>query len=198
MLVDGSKGLQNLSDIKDMIQAGFQWASQESALCEENMRGVRFNIVDAKVPPDPACRKGGQVIPAARRCILASFLSSEPRLVEPVYLVEIQCPDSVVGGVYSTLSPRRGHVFEEMPVLGTPLVNLKAYLPVNESFGFSGDLRGTTSGQAFPQCVFDHWQVMPGDPREVGNKAYDIVRDVRHRKGLNENIPVVDFYNDKL
>ncbi len=60
------------------------------------MRGVRFNIVDAKVPPDPACRKGGQVIPAARRCVLASFLSSEPRLVEPVYLVEVQVCQHII------------------------------------------------------------------------------------------------------
>merc|ERR1712071_399153 len=36
--------------------------------------------------------------------------------------------------------------------------------PVNESFGFTADLRSNTSGQAFPQCVFDHWQILPGNP----------------------------------
>ena len=29
--------------------------------------------------------------------------------------------------------------------------------------GFTADLRSNTGGQAFPQCVFDHWQVMQGE-----------------------------------
>ncbi len=37
--------------------------------------------------------------------------------------------------------------------------------------GFSGDLRQATSGHAFPQCVFDHWQILPGDPFEMKSKA---------------------------
>ena len=44
---------------------------------------------------------------------------------------------SAVGGIYRVLSQRRGLVFEEMPVSGTPMINVKAYLPVNESFGKS-------------------------------------------------------------
>ncbi|KAJ0599010.1 putative elongation factor EFG, domain V, EF-G domain III/V [Helianthus annuus] len=53
---------------------------------------------------------------------------------------------------------------------GTPLYNIKAYLPVVESFGFSGALRASTSGQAFPQCVFDHWDMMGSDPLEAGSQ----------------------------
>lgn len=33
------------------------------------------------------------------------------------------------------LNRRRGHVFEESQVVGTPMFVVKAYLPVNESFG---------------------------------------------------------------
>ena len=58
------------------------------------------------------------------------------------------------------LNQKRGHVFEEAQRPGTPIFNLKAYLPVVESFGFTGTLRAATSGQAFPQCVFDHWETM--------------------------------------
>ena len=39
---------------------------------------------------DPPHRGGGQVIPAARRAMYASILSAKPRLVEPIYLVEMQ------------------------------------------------------------------------------------------------------------
>merc|ERR1711931_294538 len=70
------------------------------------------------------------------------------------YLCEIQCPEAAVGGIYGVLNRRRGVVFEESQVAGTPMFVVKAHLPVNESFGFTADLRSNTGGQAFPQCVF--------------------------------------------
>ena len=70
------------------------------------------------------------------------------------------CCVQSLGGIYSVLNQKRGHVFEEAQRPGTPIFNLKAYLPVIESFGFTGTLRAATSGQAFPQCVFDHWETM--------------------------------------
>ena len=55
-----------------------------------------------------------------------------------------------------------------------------------------------TSGQAFPQCVFDHWQVLPGSPLDGQSKAAVVVRDIRRRKGLQESIPALDNFLDKL
>ena len=54
------------------------------------MRGVRLNVTEAMVHRDPACRKGGQVIPAARRAVLASVLTAKPQILEPVFDVNIQ------------------------------------------------------------------------------------------------------------
>jgi len=42
MLIDCTKAVQYLNEIKDSVVAGFQWASKEGVLCEEHMRGVRF------------------------------------------------------------------------------------------------------------------------------------------------------------
>ena len=47
----------------------------------------------------------------------------------------LQCPEAAVGGIYGVLNRRRGHVFDESQVVGTPMFVVKAYLPVNESFG---------------------------------------------------------------
>jgi len=55
-----------------------------------------------------------------------------------------------MGGIYNCLTTRRGIVIGEEPVAGTPLVIVKAYLPVAESFGFTQHLRQMTSGRAFP------------------------------------------------
>lgn len=51
------------------------------------------------------------------------------------FFLPIQCPEAVVGGIYGVLNRKRGHVFEESQVIGTPVFVVKAYLPVNESFG---------------------------------------------------------------
>jgi len=198
LLVDVSKGVQYLNEIKDSVVAGFQWATKESVLCEENMRGVRFNIHDVTLHADAIHRGGGQIIPTARRCLYACLLTAEPRLLEPVYLVEIQCPEQAVGGIYGVLNKRRGHVFEENQVSGTPMFIVKAYLPVNESFGFTADLRSNTGGQAFPQSVFDHWQIFPGDPMDGKSRPWQIVMDTRKRKGLKDVLPDLDSYYDKL
>ena len=80
----------------------------------------------------------------------------------PRFLVEIQCPENAIGGIYSCLNKRRGQVFSEEQRIGTPMFTVKAYLPVMESFGFNGELRSATGGQAFPQSVMDHWEVMNG------------------------------------
>ena len=198
MLVDVTKGVQYLNEIKDSVVAGFQWASKEGVLCEENMRSVRFDVHDVTLHTDAIHRGGGQIIPTARRALYACELTAEPRIMEPVYLVEIQCPNSAIGGIYGVLTKRRGHVFEEYTVTGTPMHVSKAYLPVMESFGFTADLRSSTGGQAFPQCVFDHWQILSGDPMDPTTKPSNVVAETRKRKGLKEGIPPLDNYLDKM
>jgi hypothetical protein len=49
LLVDVTKGVQYLNEIKDSCVASFQWATKEGVACEENMRGVRVNVLDVQV-----------------------------------------------------------------------------------------------------------------------------------------------------
>jgi elongation factor 2 len=198
ILTDTSKGVQYLNEIKDSVVAAFNWATKDGPLTEENVRGVRFNIHDVTLHADAIHRGGGQIIPCARRVLYAAMLTAGPCLMEPVFLVEIQCPEAAMGGIYGVLNRRRGHVFAEEQKVGTPIYMVKAYLPVMESFGFTADLRSNTSGQAFPQCVFDHWQALQGNPLEVNSKPNVLVLQIRKRKGLNEEIPPLDRYLDKL
>ena len=198
MVIDMTKGVQYLNEIKDSVVAALQWASKDGPLAEENMRGIAFEIEDVVLHADAIHRGGGQIIPTSRRVMYASELTAGPRLMEPVYLVEIQCPEQAIGGVYSVLNQKRGIVFEEQQRPGTPIYNIKAYLPVIESFGFTGTLRAATSGQAFPQCVFDHWEMMSADPQKEGSQSNVICLEARKRKGLKEIIPTSLDYEDKL
>ena len=133
-----------------------------------------------------------------RRVLYAACLTAQPRLYEPVYLVEIQAPEQALGGIYSTVTQKRGMVVEETQRPGTPIYNIKAYLPVMESFGFTGTLRAATGGQAFPQCVFDHWDMLGSDPLDPTTQAGKIICDIRKRKGLKDAIPPLGDYEDRL
>ncbi|KAK6921483.1 Elongation factor EFG, domain V-like [Dillenia turbinata] len=113
MVVDMCKGVQYLNEIKDSVVA----------------------VCDVVLHADAIHRGGGQIIPTARTVIYAAQLTAKPRLLEPVYLVEIQAPEQALGGIDGVLHQKRGHVFEELQRPGTPLYNIKAYLPVIESFG---------------------------------------------------------------
>ncbi|EKG14260.1 Translation elongation factor EFG/EF2 [Macrophomina phaseolina MS6] len=199
LLVDQTKAVQYLNEIKDSVVSGFQWATKEGPIAEEPMRSIRFNIMDVTLHADAIHRGGGQIIPTARRVLYAATLLAEPALLEPVFLVEIQVPENAMGGIYGVLTRRRGHVFEEAQRPGTPLFNVKAYLPVKESFGFNADLRSNTSGQAFPQSVFDHWQILPGgSPIDKTTLPGQVVEDMRKRKGLKPEVPGYENYYDKL
>ena len=65
-------------------------------MCDENLRAVRFNLYDVALHADAIHRGGGQIIPTARRVLYACMLTAEPRLMEPVYLVEIQVTDFIL------------------------------------------------------------------------------------------------------
>jgi elongation factor 2 len=197
VVVDKTQGVAYLLEIKEHVNSAWQWISKEGPLCEENMRGVRMNLMDVTLHTDSIHRGAGQIAPPMRRCSFAALMTGKPTLQEPVFLVEITCPQEAMSGVYSCMNLRRGCVFEENEREGTPLRQVKAYLPVAESFGFVAALRQQTSGQAFPQCVFDHWENMPGDAMVEG-KVQDLVLTNRKRKNLKVEMPKLADYLDKL
>lgn len=198
MFVDTTKGVNYLLEIKESVVGGFAWASQSGPLCEEQMRGCRFNLMDVVLHADAIHRGMGQIMPTSRRVCFASMLCAEPSILEPVYLCNISVPQEAMGNVYGVLTRRRGHVFNEEQRPGTPQMTLLAYLPVMESFGFTADLRSHTGGKAFPQCSFDHWEQMTGSPYDEGSKTKETVVAVRKRKGLADGVPELNKYLDKL
>merc|ERR1719221_1381272 len=101
--VDTTKGVNYLLEIKESVVGGFAWASQRGPLCEEQMRGCRFNLLDVVLHAD-----------------------------------------------------------------------------------------------AFPQCSFDHWELMSGDAYSAGSKCNETILAVRQRKGLSAEIPELSRYLDKL
>ncbi len=150
-----------------------------------------------KVHADAVHRNGAQISPASKRLFQGLQLAAYPTLLEPIFMCEISAPSHVLGGVYNTLSQRRGEIVEEVKLEGSPMHVVKAYLPVAESFGFASVLRENTQGMAFPQNFFDHWSVIKGLPY-LDNKATELVLSIRKRKGMKEEMPTIEDYLDKL
>lgn len=181
IIVDCTQGVQYMNEIKDSVIAGFEWAVRKGILCDEQLRGVRFNIMDVTLHADAIHRGGGQIIPTTRRALYAAQLTAHPIVMEPVYLVDIQVPQNKIGTIYSCFAQKRGRIISEQNLVGS-LNIISGYLPVSESFGFNEYIREQTSGQAFPQMIFDHWEQMPGDPLDSNSKVHKLVKDVRKRR----------------
>jgi len=198
MVVDTTKGIQFLHEIKDHVIGAFMQITMGGVLCDEIMRGIRFNIEDVKLHADAIHRGAGQIQPCAKRVFSACQIASGPKLLEPMYLVEITVPNSDISGVFHTLNSKRGIIDNITERVGTPLSILKAFLPVLESFGFTELLRKNTGGKAFPQMKYSHWQLVNGDAYKEDTPTYKIIMDVRKRKGLKVELPKFNDYFDKI
>jgi len=104
LLTEKTSGVQYMNELKDSMESGWQWATKEAPLCEENMRGVRVNILDCVLHADAIHRGAGQIIPTGRRLYYACEMTAQPRLQEPIFLAEITAPVDAMGGVYQCLN----------------------------------------------------------------------------------------------
>lgn len=198
VIVDASKGVQFLNEIKDHVVGAFMQVTAGGCLADEQWRGIQLCIDDVHLHADAIHRGAGQIMPCAKKVFYAAQLASSPILFEPMYLVDITVPNSALSGVYQTLNARRGIVDEMQERIGTPLVQIRAFLPVSESFGFTQLLRQKTAGQAFPQMKFDHWAKANGNPMVEGSPAYEVVMKNRARKGMKAVLPVFMDYYDRI
>merc|ERR1719456_898903 len=115
LVVDKTQGVQYLLEIKEHVNSAWQWISKEGPLCDENMRGIRYNVQDVTLHTDSIHRGAGQIMPPTRRGCFAAEMLADPTLQEPIFLVEITCPQEAMSGVYACMNLRRGCVFEENP-----------------------------------------------------------------------------------
>ncbi len=198
VLVDQTKGDTHIAEVREHIESAFQWVTREGVMTGEEMRGMRFNIVDAVLVFDVQKHMDKVIIPATRRVCYAAELTATPRLQQPIYLVEIICIAEHLSAVYTCLSQRHADILGEEPTTWPGMSVVKAYLPVAESLGLSTHLRSASAGQAFVHFAVDHWETIEEDPLAPGSKAAVLAATIRRRKGLSEEVPALDKFLDKL
>jgi len=189
ILIDLTKGVQYMRDVRDMVISGFRWACQAGPLCEEPIRGLKVKLIDAQLHEDPVHRGPAQIMPAIRRAIFGSFLTANPMLLEPIYRIQVSVPAEWVGQVSSLLTRKRGRILSSEQK--GALLAVDGYIPVAETFGLAAELRSATSGHAFWQSQFDHWERVPE------SLAKEVIAEIRNRRGLPPEIPDAKRFIDE-
>jgi elongation factor G len=96
---------------------------------------------------------------------------ANPVLLEPMFKVEVTTPEDFLGTVIGDLNSRRGQIQAQEERHGDMVIN--ALVPLSEMFGYVGDLRSKTSGQASYSMEFDSYAEVPR------NIADEIIKKVR-------------------
>ena len=188
VLVNDTKGIQNLHETRELIIEGFNDVCKKGPVADEPLMGVMVRLVDAKLHEDAIHRGPAQTIPAVRNAIKGALMRSKSVIFEPMQNIRIDAPNDVIGGVTREVTTRRG-VIEDMPVDGNT-ASVIGKMPIAESFGFSNDIRAATQGRAIWNTENSGYVHLPA------NLFDKVTSEIRERKGLKAEIPGEAHYMD--
>ncbi len=186
MFIDMTKGIQYLNETMELVLDGWREALRGGPLADELVQNLKIRLVDVKLHEDAIHRGPAQVIPAVRSAVKAGILMAGDSLLEPIQKIQITVPSDQMGAATSQIQGRRGQVFDMLSEGDTMTIVGRA--PVAELFGFAGDVRSATEGRAMWSTEFAGFELVPS------GIVNDVVRDIRKRKGLKDQIPRPDDY----
>jgi elongation factor 2 len=188
ILVNDTKGIQNLHETRELIIEAFNDVCKKGPIAEEPLTGVMARLVDAKLHEDAIHRGPAQTIPAVRNAIKGALIRAGSVMFEPIQKIRIDAPNEWIGGITREVTTRRG-IIEDMPVEGG-VASVIGKMPVAESFGFSNDIRAATQGRAVWNTENAGYVQVPSD------LFHKVSGEIRQRKGLKEEIPGESQYTD--
>ena len=188
VLVNDTKGIQNLHETRELIIEAFNDVCKKGPIAEEPLTGVMVKLVDAKLHEDAIHRGPAQTIPAVRNAIKGALIRASSVMFEPIQKIRIDAPNEWIGGITREVTTRRG-IIEDMPVEGG-VASVIGKMPVAESFGFSNDIRAATQGRAVWNTENAGYVQVPPD------LFHKVSGEIRRRKGLKEEIPGESQYTD--
>ncbi len=186
MFIDMTKGIQYLNETMELVLDGWREALRGGPLADELVQNLKIRLVDVKLHEDAIHRGPAQVIPAVRSAVKAGLLLGGDSLLEPIQKIQITVPSEQMGAATSQIQGRRGQVFDMLSEGDTMTIVGRA--PVAELFGFAGDVRSATEGRAMWSTEFGGFELVPSGIVD------EVVKSIRRRKGLKEQMPRPDDY----
>jgi len=131
-------------------------------------RDIRVYVYDGKMHPVDSNEISFRL--AGRNAFSTAFKNAGPKILEPIYDVEIMVPSDRMGDVISDLQGRRGMVLGMASEKRFEVI--KARVPLAEMNKYSTALSSITGGRAMYTMKFSEYAPVPGDVQEAVIKAY--------------------------
>ncbi|MFW6866923.1 elongation factor G [Nocardioides sp. CPCC 206347] len=151
------------------VDNGGQEAMEFGVLAGYPMVDVKFTLEDGAYHDVDSSELAFKI--AGIQSFKEAARQAKPCLLEPMFAVEVTTPEGFLGTVIGDINSRRGQIRAQEERHGDIVVN--ALVPLSEMFGYVGDLRSKTSGQASYSMEFDSYAEVPT------NIADEIIKKVR-------------------
>ena len=150
------------------ILKGIMEKMDEGPLTGSYARDIRVVVYDGKMHPVDSNEISFKL--AARNAFKEAFRNAGPKIMEPIYNVEVLTPSEYMGSVMSDLQNRRAMIMGMDSDKGFD--RLQARVPLAELYRYSTTLSSLTSGAATYTMKFDCYEQVPSDVQDKLLKAY--------------------------
>ncbi len=150
------------------ILKGIMEKMDEGPLTGSYARDIRVVVYDGKMHPVDSNEISFKL--AARNAFKEAFRNAAPKIMEPIYDVEVLTPNEHMGSVMSDLQNRRAMILGMESDKGFD--RLVARVPLAELYRYSTSLSSLTSGAATYSMKFASYEQVPGDVQEKLLKEY--------------------------
>lgn len=140
------------------VESGFREACEVGPLASYSMLGIRGILTSVEVRPEAAHEMAFKA--ATSLAFRDAVRASNPELLEPIFKLEVSCPDDFVGNVVGDLNSRRGKILNmNMKPGGGQIIS--AEVPLANLFGYATDVRSLSQGRASFSMEFLEYSVVP-------------------------------------
>ena len=150
------------------ILKGIMEKMDEGPLTGSYARDIRVVVYDGKMHPVDSNEISFKL--AARNAFKEAFRNAGPKIMEPIYNVEVLTPSEYMGSVMSDLQNRRAMIMGMESDKGFDRLN--ARVPLSELYRYSTTLSSLTSGAATYTMAFASYEQVPSDVQDKLLKAY--------------------------
>ena len=150
------------------IIKGLMDRMEQGPLTGSYARDVRVMIYDGKMHPVDSNEISFRL--AGRNAFSEAFRQANPKILEPIYDVEVLTPPETMGDVMSDLQGRRAIIMGMEAENGIQKINAK--VPLKEMSSYSTSLSSITGGASSFSMEFASYELVPGDVQEKLLKEY--------------------------
>lgn len=150
------------------IMKGVMDKMKEGPLTGSYVRDIRVSVFDGKMHPVDSNDMAFKI--AGIMAFKDAFQHADPQLLEPIFVLEVLCPDELTGNIMGDLQTRRA-VVEGLDTEGHFTV-VKVKVPYAEMYQYASSLRSLSQGRARFRMQFNHYAPVPFDLQKKLAEVY--------------------------